>query len=95
MLLVTADAIVFTTDGRYRTQAGEQLAAAGVDAAHRDRRHAARSSARRWPRPLDARRAGRPRGPRGHLGAAARASRSRSPVTSSSPPRAWSSSCGG
>jgi Xaa-Pro aminopeptidase len=32
MLLVTGDALVFTTDGRYRTQAGEQLAAAGVDA---------------------------------------------------------------
>lgn len=32
MLLVTDDALVFTSDGRYRTQAGEQLAAAGVDA---------------------------------------------------------------
>jgi Xaa-Pro aminopeptidase len=32
-LLVTADALVFTTDGRYRTQAGEQLDAAGVAAA--------------------------------------------------------------
>src|SRR5262249_61582881 len=32
MLLVTPDAMVFTTDGRYRTQSGEQLAAAGVDA---------------------------------------------------------------
>jgi len=32
MLLVTGDAMVFTTDGRYRTQAGEQLGAAGVDA---------------------------------------------------------------
>jgi Xaa-Pro aminopeptidase len=31
-LLVTADALVFTTDGRYRTQAAEQLGAAGVDA---------------------------------------------------------------
>ncbi len=30
--LVTADTLVFTTDGRYRTQSGEQLAAAGVDA---------------------------------------------------------------
>jgi Xaa-Pro aminopeptidase len=32
MLLVTGDALVFTSDGRYGTQAGEQLAAAGVDA---------------------------------------------------------------
>jgi Xaa-Pro aminopeptidase len=32
MLLVTADSLVFTSDGRYRTQAGEQLTAAGVDA---------------------------------------------------------------
>jgi Xaa-Pro aminopeptidase len=32
MLLVTGDALVFTTDGRYRTQSAEQLAAAGVDA---------------------------------------------------------------
>jgi Xaa-Pro aminopeptidase len=32
MLLVTSDALVFTTDGRYRTQSAEQLAAAGVDA---------------------------------------------------------------
>src|SRR3954452_19638000 len=31
MLLVTGDALVFTSDGRYRTQAGEQLTAAGVD----------------------------------------------------------------
>jgi Xaa-Pro aminopeptidase len=31
-VLVTADALLFTTDGRYRTQSGEQLAAAGVDA---------------------------------------------------------------
>ena len=31
-LLVTADALVFATDGRYRTQAGEQLEAAGVEA---------------------------------------------------------------
>ena len=32
MLLVTDDALVFTSDGRYRTQAAEQLAAVGVDA---------------------------------------------------------------
>jgi Xaa-Pro aminopeptidase len=32
-LLVTGDALVFTTDGRYRTQSAEQLAVAGVDAA--------------------------------------------------------------
>ena len=32
MLLVTPDALVFTSDGRYRTQAAEQLARAGVDA---------------------------------------------------------------
>src|SRR5205823_6069763 len=32
MLVVTPDALVFTSDGRYRTQAGEQLAAAAVDA---------------------------------------------------------------
>jgi Xaa-Pro aminopeptidase len=32
MLLVTRDKLVFTSDGRYRTQSGEQLAAAGVDA---------------------------------------------------------------
>ncbi len=32
MVLVTTDALVFTSDGRYRTQAGEQLAAAGVAA---------------------------------------------------------------
>jgi Xaa-Pro aminopeptidase len=32
-LLVTPDALLFTTDGRYRTQAREQLDAAGVDAA--------------------------------------------------------------
>ena len=31
MLLVTDDALVFTSDGRYRTQAAEQLAAAGVE----------------------------------------------------------------
>jgi Xaa-Pro aminopeptidase len=32
ILLVIPDALVFTTDGRYRTQSAEQLAAAGVDA---------------------------------------------------------------
>ena len=32
MLLVTPDALVFTTDGRYRMQSAEQLAAAAVDA---------------------------------------------------------------
>jgi Xaa-Pro aminopeptidase len=32
MLLVTGDDLVFTTDGRYRTQSAEQLSAAGVDA---------------------------------------------------------------
>ncbi|MFN8026325.1 MAG: type II 3-dehydroquinate dehydratase [Acidimicrobiia bacterium] len=32
MALVTRDAMVFTSDGRYRTQAGEQLDAAGVRA---------------------------------------------------------------
>jgi len=32
MLLVTGDALVFTTDGRYRTQSAEQLAAAEVTA---------------------------------------------------------------
>ena len=32
MLLVTPDAAVFTSDGRYRTQSAEQLAAAGVTA---------------------------------------------------------------
>jgi len=32
MLLVTPDTLVFTTDGRYRTQSAEQLAAAAVDA---------------------------------------------------------------
>ena len=32
MLLVTDDALVFTSDGRYRTQAGEQLAQSHVDA---------------------------------------------------------------
>jgi Xaa-Pro aminopeptidase len=32
MLLVTDDVLVFTSDGRYRTQAGEQLGDAGVDA---------------------------------------------------------------
>ena len=32
LVLVTGDALVFTTDGRYRTQAGEQLGGAGVDA---------------------------------------------------------------
>jgi Xaa-Pro aminopeptidase len=32
MLLVTGDALLFTSDGRYRTQAVEQLGAAGVDA---------------------------------------------------------------
>lgn len=32
MLLVTPSGAVLTTDGRYRTQAGEQLEAAGVDA---------------------------------------------------------------
>ena len=31
-LLVTQDALTFVTDGRYRDQAGDQLAAAGVDA---------------------------------------------------------------
>jgi Xaa-Pro aminopeptidase len=30
MVLVTVDAVLFTTDGRYRTQAAEQLEAAGV-----------------------------------------------------------------
>ena len=39
---------VFVTDGRYREQAADQLAAAGVDARHRDHRHrAARSVVRR------------------------------------------------
>jgi Xaa-Pro aminopeptidase len=32
LLLVTPDRLVFATDGRYRTQAGEQLARAGVEA---------------------------------------------------------------
>jgi Xaa-Pro aminopeptidase len=32
VVLVTPDALVFTSDGRYRTQAGEQLDAAGVEA---------------------------------------------------------------
>jgi Xaa-Pro aminopeptidase len=32
MVLVTGDALAFTTDGRYRTQAAEQLAVVGVDA---------------------------------------------------------------
>jgi Xaa-Pro aminopeptidase len=32
LLLVRADELVFVTDGRYREQAGEQLAAAGVEA---------------------------------------------------------------
>jgi Xaa-Pro aminopeptidase len=32
MLLVTGDGMVFTTDGRYRTQSTEQLGAAGVEA---------------------------------------------------------------
>src|SRR5258708_34202827 len=32
LLLVLADELLFVTDGRYRDQAGEQLAAAGVDA---------------------------------------------------------------
>ena len=32
MLMVTADAAVFTSDGRYRTQSAEQLDAAGVTA---------------------------------------------------------------
>jgi Xaa-Pro aminopeptidase len=32
MLLVTADALVFTSDGRYATQSAEQLGAANVDA---------------------------------------------------------------
>jgi Xaa-Pro aminopeptidase len=32
MVLVTGDALAFTTDGRYRTQAGEQLALSQVDA---------------------------------------------------------------
>ena len=32
LLLVTADGALLTTDGRYRTQAAEQLAAAGADA---------------------------------------------------------------
>jgi Xaa-Pro aminopeptidase len=32
LVLVTRDALVFTSDGRYRTQAGEQLGGAGVDA---------------------------------------------------------------
>jgi Xaa-Pro aminopeptidase len=33
LLLVTADGLVFVSDGRYRDQAAEQLAASGVDAA--------------------------------------------------------------
>jgi Xaa-Pro aminopeptidase len=32
MVLVTGDALVFTSDGRYRTQAGEQLTRSAVDA---------------------------------------------------------------
>ena len=32
MLLVLPDRVVFTTDGRYRDQSAEQLAAAGVEA---------------------------------------------------------------
>jgi len=32
LLLVLPDEVVLTTDGRYRDQAAEQLAAAGVDA---------------------------------------------------------------
>ena len=32
LVLVTGDTLVFTTDGRYRTQAEEQLGGAGVDA---------------------------------------------------------------
>ena len=75
MLLVTDDALVFTTDGRYRTQAGEQLGAAGVDATHRDRRHrrAAARGARRA-RSTAGARVGLEAHAR-HLGAAARRSR--------------------
>ena len=55
LLLVTADALLVVTDGRYQTQVGEQLRAAGVDAqveigaTHADQ-HAALTRARRaWP----------------------------------------------
>ena len=50
LLLVTPERALLTTDGRYRTQSAEQLAAAGVGDDGRGRhRRGRRPSGRRWP----------------------------------------------
>ena len=92
MLLVTDDALVFTSDGRYRTQAGEQLAAARRRRADRDRCHGRRSSAPRWrprSRPAHASVSKPTRSP----GVSSATSRSSSTVTSWSPPTGSSKPC--
>ena len=86
LLLVTADDLLLVTDGRYQTQAAEQLRAAGVDA----RVEIGATVGRPAPHPR--RRAPRrvtrlgPRGPRGHLGRAAHPRPACSATSSSSPP---------
>ena len=49
MLLVTNDALVFTTDGRYRTQSAEQLERRRRRRHHRSGRHDHRAARRRSP----------------------------------------------
>ena len=90
LVLVTSDALVFTSDGRYRTQAGEQLGAAGVDAQIEIGATVAAQ------RDAIARRSTRARGSDSkHTRSRGRSSRS-SPrpctVTRSSPPTDWSRS---
>ena len=96
LLLVTPDDVVLVTDGRYRDQSAEQLAAAGVDAAHRDRPHRRRARTATLQAAAAARhRPARPRGRRTSPGPrSAGFADDWFPTPSSSPPRASSRSCG-
>ena len=86
-LLVTADELLLVTDGRYETQAGEQLAAAGVDARIEIGAHPGRPAPP--PRRRALRRAVPDAGPRGRTaspGPSSGPSPACSPTSSSSPP---------
>ena len=94
MLLVTNDTLVFTTDGRYRTQSAEQLGAAGVEATIEI--GATISLAARAPSPAPSIRAPGSGSKRTRSrGRSSGRSARRWPGTSSSPPRVSSSACAG